>query len=75
MKKIKVKTKAGVGKYLHLSTPTKTVIITNGEAELSEEEYNAVKEYVDVVKDKPRLSKTSLFKVSEEKSEEDGDKT
>lgn len=75
MKRFKVKTKKGVSKYLRLATPTKSVIITNGEAELSEEEYKVVRPYVDIVKDKPRTYKTTIAKVSEKKSEEDGDKT
>jgi hypothetical protein len=75
MKKFKVKTKKGVGKFLRLATPTKSVIIKNGEAELSEEDFKAVQRYVEVVKDKPKSYKTTVTKVSEKKSEEDGDKT
>lgn len=74
MKTIKVKTKAGVGKFLRLASPTKRVIITNGEATLTEEEYNLVAQYVDVVKDKPRSYRTKVTtEESEKKSEENGE--
>lgn len=75
MKRFKVKTKKGVGKFLRLATPTKSVIITNGEAELSEEDFKAVERFVEVVKSKPKTYKPTVTKVSEKKSEEDGDKT